>query len=305
MPSPESLVVKQQLRQSIAARAGKKFTIEEMRQNLEAMMANVALAEDIKVEQVAIDGIPAEWVSAPLAAKENVFLYLHGGAYCLGSCNTHRDLAARISRATFMRVLVIEYRLAPEHPFPAGLEDAVAAYRHLVSSGILPENIVIGGDSAGGGLTLATLQTLRDAGEALPASAVLLSPWTDLEGTGASMETRREADPWLNPEASRATPAIYIGDWDRKHPLISPLYADFTGFPPMLVHVGNDEILLDDSVRLVENARNANVDVTFKIWDDMWHVFHSFAPHVPEAREAIEEIGDYVGHILGKNSVGT
>lgn len=245
-----------------------------------------------------VQGIPAEWVIAPNAVEGRVFLSLLGGAYIMGSLNTHRHLAAKLSRSTATKVLLIDYRLAPENPFPAALEDAVKSYRWLVSSGISPEQIVIGGDSAGGGLTLATLLSLRDDGDALPASVVLLSPWTDLEGTGESMESRKEVDPWLSPEATRAIPAMYIHELDPRNPLVSLIYADLGGLPPMLVHVGNDEILLDDSFRLVERARAAGVDVSFKVWNDMWHVFQTF--EIPEARQAIEEIGDYVVQKLEK-----
>lgn len=245
-----------------------------------------------------VQGIPAEWVIAPNAVEGRVFLSLLGGAYIMGSLNTHIHLAAKLSRSTATKVLLIDYRLAPENPFPAALEDAVKSYRWLVSSGISPEQIVIGGDSAGGGLTLATLLSLRDDGDALPASVVLLSPWTDLEGTGESMESRKEVHPWLSPEATRAIPVMYIHELDPRNPLVSPIYADLVGLPPMLVHVGNDEILLDDSFRLVERARAAGVDVSFKVWNDMWHVFQTF--EIPKARQAIEEIGDYVVQKLEK-----
>ncbi|MCL6573023.1 MAG: alpha/beta hydrolase, partial [Bacillus sp. (in: Bacteria)] len=215
----------------------------------------------------------------------------------MGSCNTHRNLASKLSRSTFARVLVPEYRLAPENPYPAAIEDAVAVYRSLLTSGINPDKIVIGGDSAGAGLTMATLLTLKDAGDSLPALTVLISPWTDMEGTGESMETRAEVDPWLTPEASRATPVLYIRNLDLRHPLVSPIYADLAELPTMLVHVGNDEILLSDSARLVDRARAAGVEVTFKVWDDMWHVFQTF--QIPEAQQSIDEIGEFVIKHLG------
>ncbi len=161
-----------------------------------------------------------------------------------------------------------------------------------------PKNIIIGGDSAGGGLALATLLSLKAAGDTLPAASVLLSPWTDLAGTGESMDLRKDADPWLSPESTRIAPALYIGDLDPHYPLVSPVYADLTGLPPMIVHVGNDEILLDDSVRLVENAIEADVKVSFKIWDDMWHVFQTFT--IPEAQQSIDEIGAFVTKMLEK-----
>jgi monoterpene epsilon-lactone hydrolase len=291
MASPESLLVRQFLR---AAKSNQTAgaNIETARQGLEALSGLTPVSPDIKVEKTTIEGVPAEWVTAPNAVDDRVFLYLHGGAYIMGSCTTHRYLASKLSRSTAARVLVPEYRLAPEHPYPAAIEDAVQVYRWLLSSGYSADKIIIGGDSAGGGLTLAALLTLRDDGERLPALAVLLSPWTDMEGSGESVVTRAEADPWLSAESMRQTPALYIRDLDPRHPLVSPIHADLAELPPMLVHVGNDEILLDDSVRLVERARTAGVDVSFKVWDDMWHVFQTFA--IPEGQLSIDEIGEFV-----------
>ncbi|MEH7438779.1 alpha/beta hydrolase [Neobacillus drentensis] len=291
MASQESLLVRQYLQMS-KANQSPDANIETARQGLEALSALTPVAQDITVEKVEIEGIAAEWVTAPNAVEDRVFLYLHGGAYIMGSCNTHRYLASKLSRSTAARVLVPEYRLAPEHPFPAAIEDAVSVYRWLLNSGVSSKNIVIGGDSAGGGLTLAILLSLKDAGDPLPALAVLLSPWTDMEGTGESMVTRAEVDPWLSPDATRLTPALYIRDLDPRHPLVSPIYADLTGLPSLLVHVGNDEILLSDAARLVDRARAAGVEVSFKVWDDMWHVFQTFA--IPEGQQAIDEIGEFV-----------
>jgi epsilon-lactone hydrolase len=291
MASQESLLVRQYLQMS-KANQSPEANIETARQGLEALSALTPVGQDITVEKVEIEGIAAEWVTAPNAVEDRVFLYLHGGAYIMGSCNTHRYLASKLSRSTAARVLVPEYRLAPEHPFPAAIEDAVSVYRWLLNSGVSSKNIVIGGDSAGGGLTLATLLSLKDAGDPLPALAVVLSPWTDMEGTGESMVTRAEVDPWLSPDATRLTPALYIRDLDPRHPLVSPIYADLTGLPSLLVHVGNDEILLSDAARLVDRARAAGVEVSFKVWDDMWHVFQTFA--IPEGQQAIDEIGEFV-----------
>lgn len=291
MASLESMAVRQYLKTYVASQPV-GFDLEASRKGLEMLASMTPIAPDISIEKISIEGIPAEWVMAPNAVADRVFLYLHGGAYILGSCNTHRAIAAKLSRSTSSRVLVPEYRLAPENPFPAAIEDAVRCYRWLISSGFKPEQIVIGGDSAGGGLTLSTLLSLKNAGDALPALTVLLSPWTDMEGTGESMETRAAVDPWLTPEASRATPVLYIRDLDLRHPLVSPIYADLVGLPPMLVHVGNDEILLSDSARLVDRARAANVEISFKVWDDMWHVFQTF--EIPEAQQSIYEIGEFV-----------
>ncbi|MGQ9824003.1 MAG: alpha/beta hydrolase [Desulfotomaculales bacterium] len=300
MPSQESAGVRQFLLKRKMAEAGKTFTVEEMRQNLEAMFANRPLEPEIKVEKITAEGIPAEWVDAPNAAPEGAVLYLHGGAYIMGSCNTHRGLAAKFSRAASARVLLIEYRLAPENPFPAALEDAVTAYRWLLSAGFAPQCLAVAGDSAGGGLAVAALLKLRDDGVPLPAAAVLMSPWTDLEGTGESVKTKAEIDPWLQAEGLRPLANLYLRDLDPRHPLASPIYADLRGLPPLLVHVGEDEILLDDSVRLVERARAAGVEVTFKIWEGMWHVFQGFADVLPEGRQAIAEIGEFLkGRLCG------
>lgn len=296
MSSPESAQVKQQLRAwKERQAAGGQPDIEASRRSMEELMGQFPVEPYITIEPVTLhDRIPAEWVYAPEAAADRVLLYLHGGAYVLGSPRAYRDLTSRLSRATGCRVLAVDYRLAPENRFPAAIEDAVASYRWLLSSGYAPNQVVIGGDSAGGGLTLATLLSLRDAGDPLPAAAVLLSPWTDLEGTGESLKTRREVEPWLNPDALRGTAALYLGETDPRHPLASPIHADLRGLPPMLVHVGDEEILLDDSLRLVRRAREAGVEVTCKVFDGMWHVFHAFAAVVPESRQAIEEIGAYV-----------
>jgi epsilon-lactone hydrolase len=302
MPSQESIMIRQMLKASMAAQKPNS-SIEEVRKGLEMLASFNPLAPDVKVEKLTVAGMPAEWVSAPNATNDKVFLYLHGGAYIMGSCNTHRDLASKISRSSGCRVLVVEYRLAPENQYPAAVEDALSAYQWLLSSGVAPEQLVVGGDSAGGGLTLALLLSLKEAGEALPQAAVLLSPWTDMEGTGTSMETRAEVDPWLNPEQSRQAPLLYIGTLDRRHPHVSPIFGDLEGLPPLLVHVGNDEILLDDSVRLVDRAREAGVDVTFKIWEDMWHVFQQFK--MPEAAQAIDEIGQFVKQKLAQSSTST
>lgn len=296
MPSQESIAVRQYLK-AFTANQSVGFDLEASRKGLEMLSSFTPIPSDVNVEKTDIEGIPAEWVAVPNAAQDRVFLYLHGGAYIMGSCNTHRSLAAKLSRSTAARVLVPEYRLAPENPFPAAMEDALLCYRWLISSGYKPEQIIIGGDSAGGGLTMSTLLSLKEAGDALPALVVLLSPWTDLTGTGESMETRAEADPWLSPEAARATPVLYIRDMDPRSPIVSSIYADLTGLPPMIVHVGNDEILLSDAARLVDRARESGVEVTFKVWDDMWHVFQTF--EIPEANQSIEEIGVLITNKLG------
>ena len=238
--------------------------------------------------------IPAEWVSRRGHDEGRTILYLHGGAYVIGSPRTHRDLVLRIARASRARALVIDYRLAPEHPHPAALEDALEAYRRLLKSGIDPARLAVMGDSAGGGLTLALLLALRDAGDPLPACAVGLSPWTDLTASGPSMKTHRRKDPLLDPDSIRYYAGLYAPEGDLGRPYVSPLFGDFSGLPPLLIHVGGAEVLLDDSTRLVVKARAAGVKVEFKVWPGMIHVFQALAFILPGARQAIREIGAFV-----------
>jgi len=266
--------------------------VGRMRGAMEKVSEHVA--RDVKCEAVSAGGVPAEWIVPPGAADDRVILYLHGGGYVMGSINTHRAMVARIARASQARALAIDYRMAPEHPFPAAVEDATAAYRWMLAQGYKPGKIVISGDSAGGGLTLATLIALREAGTALPAAAVPISPWTDLEGTGASVKTRAATDPMVDLQGLKRMADMYAGDHDKKNPLLSPLHANYRGLPPMLIHVGDAEILLDDSTRVAESAKKAGVKVELEAWDQMFHVWHVFAKILPEGQQAIDRIGSYV-----------
>ncbi len=256
----------------------------------------------IRTQPIIGGGLLGEWIEPHDSDTSPTILYLHGGGYAMGSPDTHRVMAARIAIASRARALVLDYRLAPEHPFPAALEDAVAAYRWLLAHGTSPEQIVFAGDSAGGGLALAALLALRDAGDPMPAGVVCLSPLTDMEGTGESVITRAKADPILRLEDSVVF-KHYLADHDARSPLLSPLYGDLRGLPPMLIHVGNDEIMLSDSTRLAECARAAGVDVTLDIYEGMWHVWHFFAPYLPEAVQAIGEIGMFVRERCSQETV--
>ncbi|KAF0248436.1 MAG: alpha/beta hydrolase domain-containing protein [bacterium] len=211
----------------------------------------------------------------------------------LGSINTHRALASRISAATKAKVLLLDYRLAPEHPFPSAIEDSCSAYRWLVSKGFSNNNIFICGDSAGGGLTLSTVISLRDAQESLPKRIALISPWTDLAATGDSLTTLSEVDPWLEPKELTTLASLYLAGSDAKHPLASPLFANLSDLPQMLIQVGSDEILLDDSTRLAKLAKVAGVDVELEVWQGMWHVWHAFADKLSEGQKAIDKIGTF------------
>jgi acetyl esterase/lipase len=272
----------------------KAETVAEMRANFAAAMSELRVADDITSMPVDAGGVRAEWIVPPGAAAERVLLYLHGGGYVLCSVSTHRDLISRIARAAGMRALGVDYRLAPEHPFPAAVEDATAAYRWLISHGTAPERIAIAGDSAGGGLTLASLVALRDAGDPLPAGAVCLSPWVDLEGIGASHTTKAAVDPFVSKEMTQFLAQQYLGGRDPRTPLAAPLYADLHGLPPLLIQVGTAEILFDDATRIADRAKAAGVQVSLDVWDDMIHVWQLFAPLLPEGQQAIERIGAFI-----------
>jgi epsilon-lactone hydrolase len=242
---------------------------------------------------------PLEPTATALDGAPRVTIHLHGGAYVMGSPRTHRGMAGALSRTTRGPVFLPDYRLAPEHRFPAALDDALATYRWLVDDrGVDPATIAITGDSAGGGLGVALLVRLRDEGGPLPACYAGMSPWTDLAGTGPSLIALDHVDPWLS--AAMVVPAAraYAGDQPLDDPYISPLYADLTGLPPMLVHVGSDEILLDDALRLVERARGYGIDASVGRFEGLWHVFHAF-PGVPESRHALREIGGFVRRHTG------
>jgi epsilon-lactone hydrolase len=226
-------------------------------------------------------------------------LYLHGGGYAIGSIKSHRYLMQNVSRASGARTLGINYALAPENPFPAAIEDAAKSYRWLLKQGIKPQNIAIAGDSAGGGLTLATLLYLRDAGDPLPAAGVGISPWTDMTCSAESYTTRLEIDPMVLGNGLEKMADFYVGDTDKKDPLASPVFADMTGMPPLLIHVGGREVLYDDAITVYENAKKAGVDVELLDEPEMFHVWHAFAPMLEEAQEAVDKIGVYLQSKMG------
>ncbi len=245
--------------------------------------------------------VPAEWVIPRGAPPGTALLYIHGGAWFMGSPRSHRGLVSYITSEAGVRALSIDYRLAPEYPFPAGLEDCVTAYTWLLDRGFTAEKLVVAGDSAGGNLALALLVALRDAGGPLPAAAVALSPATDLAGTGESYTTRAHLDPILANLGPSTVIPDYIADHDPREPLISPLYADLHSLPPLLIHVGDHEVLLDDSVRFGERARLAGVEAQVVVWPEMFHVFQIFVPFLPEARRAVREIGLFIRSRVGGN----
>ena len=269
-------------------------SLQDMRQGLDAMGKATPRLADVSAAIADAGGISAEWLTPAGGDPHSVILYLHGGGYLLGSVDSHRALLERLAKASGRRVLAINYRLAPEAPFPAPVEDACAAYRWLLAQGIAAKRIAISGDSAGGGLVLATLIALRDAGDAMPGCAVPISPWTDMEGTGASMETRAAVDPMVQKGPLVEMAGAYLQGADSKNPLASPLYGDFKGLPPLLIQVGDAETLLDDTTRIVPKLKAAGVDVTMEVWPDMIHVWHLFAPMLDKGQEAIDGIGAFV-----------
>jgi acetyl esterase/lipase len=268
--------------------------ISEARVRFEKMADFLGGAPDAKCEKVDAGGVPAEWVAAPGFDPERAVLYLHGGGYAIGSINTHRRLAYDISAACGARMLVIDYRLAPEHPFPAAVEDAAKAWRWLLSQGFDTRRLAIAGDSAGGGLTMATLVNLRDQNLGLPACAVAISPWVDLEGVGGSITARSAQDPMVQKDGLLWMADMYLKGKDARTPLAAPLHADLKGLPPVLIQVGTAETLLDDATRLAEKLHATGGEVKLAIWPNMLHVFPLFAPILSEGREGCVEIGTYI-----------
>jgi monoterpene epsilon-lactone hydrolase len=269
-------------------------TLDAERRDWEAAARLTVLPKGARFHGVEAGGVKSEWMEMPQVNRDRVFLLLHGGGYSSGSPRTHRKLAANLSRASFARVLTPEYRLAPEHPFPAAIKDAIKTYGWLLDQGIAASNIVVGGDSAGAGLALSMLVALRNAGATLPRAAVLMSAWTDLTVSSPSHSANKKLDPQVTREDLRKAGKLYIGDRDPADPLASTLFADARGLPPLLMQVGGDEVLLDDSRIFAERARAVGVDVTLNIYDGMWHVFQFHAPEVPEAQAAINDIAAFI-----------
>lgn len=268
--------------------------LDERRRRLDALGAQYALPADVRIEAVSANGVPAEWNSTPGAEASRAMLYLHGGGYVAGSLLSHRSMVAEAGRAAGLRCLALDYRLAPEHPFPAAVEDAVAGYRYLLDQGFAPSRIAIGGDSAGGGLTAATLVALRDQGLPMPACAWLISPWVDLESTGESMASKAASDPMVQKPYLLEIADLYLGVAKPRTPLASPLHAALHGLPPLLIQVGAAETLLDDAVMFARRAGAEDVAVTLEIWPEMIHVWHLFHPQVAAGRKALAAAGDFV-----------
>ena len=286
------------IRRMLAARP-RPADLAERRRRLDGLGAQYPLPAGVRVEPVAANGVAAEWTTTPAADPARVLLFLHGGGYVSGSLLSHRHMVAQAGREAGARTLALGYRLAPEHPFPAALEDAVAGYRFLLSRGFAPRRIALAGESAGGGLAVAALARLRDAGDPLPACAWLSSPWVDLENAGGTMETKAAVDPLISKPYLAELAGMYLNGADPRTPSASPLHADLRGLPPMLIQAGSAETLLDDAVRLAGAAGAADLRVTLQVWPDMIHAWHLFYPQLAAGRRALAEVGAFVRAALG------
>jgi epsilon-lactone hydrolase len=267
---------------------------QAVRQAFGAMLAQMPVADDAIIAPAELGGVNGLRISSPGVAEDAALLYIHGGGYIAGSAESIRGLAAGLGKSAGVTTYSINYRLAPEHHCPAAVQDAVAAYKALLAGGLSPARIVIGGESSGGGLALATLVALRDAGVALPAAAFLISPWTDLTLAGASIRGKADADQMLTERGLRAAAAHYLGGAPSRQPEASPLYADLCGLPPTLIHAGSAEILLDDAVRTAGALGAADVDVTLRVWPHMPHAFHVLGPNITAAVKAIDQVGAFL-----------
>jgi len=293
MADPEILAI----REAIAKRP-RPAEIAEMRANSDARGLAFGLPPDVAVTKVDANGVKAEWTVTPGVARDAAILYVHGGGYVIGSLDSHRHMVAEIGRKAGVQVLALDYRLAPEHPFPAPVEDTVAAYRFLLASGIRAGRIIIAGDSAGGGLVVGAMLAIRDAGLPNCAGGWCISPWVDMEARGASFTDRASTDPTVQKPTILFMAGHYMGKADPRHPYASPIHGELRGLPPLLIQVGACETLLDDSLQLARLAGMADVPVDLQVWPEMIHIWHIFHPVLGAARRAIADGGVWVQKIL-------
>jgi acetyl esterase/lipase len=302
MPSIRSHLLKMLLKREIRKTSHRPFS--QCRTLMDRQVRLFKNANGVSQSSESVGGRDAQWLIPERAALNAAVLYLHGGAYVSGSISSHRALASHIAKASQVRVLLLDYRLAPEHPFPAALDDAVTAFEWMQSElGLQPNRIVIAGDSAGGGLSLATALRIRNSGRPLPRALVALCPWTDLTCSGESYQTLRHKDPFF-PTADRLQQAAleYADQTPLNHPQVSPRFADLRWLPEIYIQVGSDEALLSDSVDLANQATKAGVKVRIEEWPGMWHVWQAFCDWMPESREAISRIGNYINDVLARDA---
>lgn len=305
MASPELKDIVQMLRDRAKAGAENPPTLDERRAGTIAGGQAFEDLTGVGTESVNANSVSCEWVATADADPSRTIIYLHGGGYVVGSIVSHRGLAASVARSSKARVLSVDYRLAPEHKFPAPVEDVMSVYRWLLASGQDASKIALVGDSAGGGLAIAAMVAIKGAGLPMPGAGVCISPWVDMEALSDSYDSRAALDPMLTRAGILAFAKDYLGDADPKSPMASPIYADLSGLPPILIQVGTSEAIYDDSTWLRDHATKAGVDVTFEAWDDMVHVWHRYAPKLPEAQRAVDRLGEFVQEKLGATAVPT
>ncbi len=293
MPSLRSRLLNFYLRTTQKRALHPDTPIIARRQKVDRASKNPKVISDVEVTPVSLGSVKGEWVVPSTIESHRVILYFHGGGYCFGSTQARRPLVARIAAAAGARALSIDYRLAPEHPFPAALDDAISAYRWLLGKGTSPQGIVLVGDSAGGGLALSACMALRDGGAPLPAAVVCLSPWTDLSMSGWSILRQAQADPTVTYRTLAVCARHYLKNTNPTNPFASPLFGDFHNLPPLLVHVGSKEILLDDATRISDKADAAGINASVEVFDGMPHVFQAHAS-LPETKGSISRIGSFI-----------
>lgn len=293
MASPEFQVIIQQTKENPFP-----LEVEASRERMEQIGEAFPPPEEVKIEAFSLEGLPAEWLTPPGFKGKRTLLYFHGGGFVAGSLNSSRNLAAHIALAGDIRVLNVEYRLAPENPYPAAVEDALTAYRWLLDQGVVPGKIAVGGDSAGGGLALGLMHWLRKGKHPFPGALALMSPATDATFSGDSFKENEESDILFEKEHLTRFLKAYLGAHPPDDPLASPLFGNFDGFPPMLIQVSQVEMLRDDSTQVAEKAKAAGVDVTLEIWEEMTHVWQYYVSFLPEAKEAVKNMGTFLKNKL-------
>lgn len=268
--------------------------VPAFRERMKGSGMSPAVPDRVSVVPVTINGVPCEWLTTDTTDQNRVLMYLHGGGYVFGGLDSHRDLGWRLAEASGMRVLMVDYRLAPENPFPAAVEDATQCYRWLIDEGFDPGKMVVGGDSAGGGLAVASLVNLKNLGVPMPNGMILLSPWVDVSVSGDSVEKNEDSDAMLSRAALEKFAGFYMDGRDRRAPLASPLFADLKGLPTTLIHVGGTEVLLSDAQRLADKLHGFSVEAALEVWPKMPHVFQLFAARVPEGKQSIVKLAEFL-----------
>lgn len=279
--------------------------IADRRAVYDSMGDTFSVAEDVEAEPASLGGVAAEWTRTPQADHDRVIVYLHGGGYVYGSIKSHRHLASEFGRAARARCVAVDYRLAPEHPFPAALDDVLAVVRALVAGGTDPRRLALVGDSAGGGLAVAAMVALRDEGLPQPACALLLSPFTDMEASGSSFEDKADEDPAVKKATIEFVARAYLNGRSPRTPLASPIHADLRGIAPLMILVGSTEVLMDDSMKLARAAAGANVSTRLEVWPGMVHIWPTYHRILGAGRQAIAAGADFIRHAMDAPPPGT